>query len=381
MARKQKIRVGSDGELLTPFETEKEKNRPPNFSFCLLVVLLVFLLVASMATLVLLVERDTGEAQQVIQPTADENPTDTLPIFTRQPVTLPPVWTSTPTRTPFPTRTPTSTSTPLPSPTATPTSTPTPETRSWEVDVDARLGWQDTGINVQAGEMLEISYQAGQWRNRSDIDLLAPNGGITEICDHIGCREPLRAFPQGGMVGQIGEGAVFSVGDYTRLYIDTGGRLRLRINDLDEGLWDNTGNVLMQVQLYRPNLLTSPAELEVEVYGAYEWQSTTLWIQPGDLLEIEYLEGFWQVVPQGVDADSSGVGTYTCLVECVELMDNYPRGGLVGKIGESDLFAVGTRRTIRAQEEGILAFRINDTIIGDNSGAVRIRITVQKEGR
>lgn len=381
MTRKQKIRVGSDGELLTPLDIEKDKNRPPNFSFCLLVVLLVFLLMVSMATLVVLVEQDTGEESQVIQPTAYESPTDTQPVFTRQPVTLPPVWTSTPTRTPLPTRTPTATRTPLPSSTATQTATPTPETRSWEVDVDARLGWQDTGIDVQAGEMLEISYQAGQWRNRSDIDLIAPNGGITELCDHEGCPEPLRAFPQGGMIGQIGEGVIFSVGDYTRLYIGTGGRLRLRINDLDAGLWDNTGNVLMQVRLYHPNLLTSPAEIEVEIHAAYEWQSTDLLIQPGDLIEIEYLEGFWQVVPEGTDADSSGVGTYTCLVECVELIDNYPRGGLVGKIGESDMFAVGTRRTIRAQEEGILAFRINDIIIGDNSGAVKIRITVQKEGR
>jgi hypothetical protein len=60
------------------------------------------------------------------------------------------------------------------------------------------------------------------------------------------CIEPLPEFPQGGLVGRIGS-QTFGVGESVSLIAPAAGPLHLRINDADEGLYDNDGVLTVRV--------------------------------------------------------------------------------------------------------------------------------------
>lgn len=376
MRRKKKITdlIGSDGELLTPIPEEKRKQKPPRRNLPALALLVVLLLAAGISLALIMNARDSDDEAEAILPTSFVVPTHTLVSTTIAIGELPPSWTPFPTRTPTATRTPSPTQTPTATHTATPTATITPEVSIFEATVDARLPWQETVVEVQAGDLLEISYQAGRWRNRPDVDLFTADGGITTICNQSDCQEPLWPYPQGGLIGRVGQGTPFGIGNYTRIVIGESGLLQFRMNDLDEGLFDNSGNVIVQVKRSRPVPMSAPIELRVSAEA--DWQTSLIRVQEGELIEIEYVTGFWYSTPNDPDLDSSGIGSYQCNAACVEPVEGYPRGGLIGRLGDL-IFPVGVNYTLRATSEGILDFRMNDWHVADNDGAVTIKITVK----
>jgi hypothetical protein len=64
------------------------------------------------------------------------------------------------------------------------------------------------------------------------------------------CVEPLPDFPAGALVGRIG-GETFGVGKGVTLVAEQTGMLELRINDGDDGLDDNDGELTVQIRLER----------------------------------------------------------------------------------------------------------------------------------
>ena len=65
----------------------------------------------------------------------------------------------------------------------------------------------------------------------------------------------------------------------------------------------------------------------------------------------------------------------------MEPLPNYPKGGLVGRIGDGQVFAVGKRREFTAKSSGVLELRINDLGVYDAEGNITMRIIVNWQPR
>jgi len=63
-----------------------------------------------------------------------------------------------------------------------------------------------------------------------------------------GCVEPLPEFPAGGLIGKIGN-QPFGIGKSEPLIVEKTGLLYLRVNDADIGLYDNGGELVVEVSV------------------------------------------------------------------------------------------------------------------------------------
>ena len=114
------------------------------------------------------------------------------------------------------------------------------------LNVSATQGWQATGVFVEAGEKLKVEDIAGEI-----IDLkvtLTDGSGYNYVCGHANCCEPLPTARRGALLGRLG-GATFLIGNGGVFTIESSGELSLRLNDCDEGLYDNAGS--LTVRLYK----------------------------------------------------------------------------------------------------------------------------------
>ncbi len=110
--------------------------------------------------------------------------------------------------------------------------------------VDARRGWQPTGLLVRQGMTLKLDVTGGQWTHWEDQAPFNGGEGGTYTCANAmpagQCVEPLPDFPVGALIGRV-EGQVFGVGRAYSAVLAGSGTLFLRINDADHGLFDNDG--------------------------------------------------------------------------------------------------------------------------------------------
>jgi hypothetical protein len=103
--------------------------------------------------------------------------------------------------------------------------------------VDASEGWQATGISVKQGQSIRIDYEQGKWRGSNDGRYIRPQ-------DAPRLSEPTAScFPASETV--VGSGTAMNALSGP---IQGTGMLYLRMNDCDEWLGDNGGNV--QVRVY-----------------------------------------------------------------------------------------------------------------------------------
>ena len=162
-----------------------------------------------------------------------------------------PTHTPTLTRTPTPTGTATPTSTPTLIKTATKTPTPTATpTTPVIVQVDSRLPWQSSGVFVQANEIISLQVVDGQWTDW--IGVVPYNNGTgwdyicTDYLPYDDCVEPMPDERKGSLIGKI-VNDFFAIGNGTSYTAQLGGELYLRINDDDNGLWDNDGILTVRI--------------------------------------------------------------------------------------------------------------------------------------
>lgn len=118
----------------------------------------------------------------------------------------------------------------------------------------AREGWQSSGVWVKPGYRVEIQVIDGVWTH---WDGTAPynkgtGGGYVcgKVMDPDDCVEPLPAYSTGGLIGRVGE-EVFGIGNGTIWKSTESGRLELRINDGDVGLYDNDGKLTVEVHIQK----------------------------------------------------------------------------------------------------------------------------------
>ena len=121
--------------------------------------------------------------------------------------------------------------------------------------MQANQTWQVTGIDVQAGTVVTLTYQSGRWTadpgtNNGNLYNAAGCPGITVTQPGY----PLQNANMGALVGKIGSNPVFLIRNGpTTVPSGQSGELKLCINDDLEGLYgagltDNSGSVTVQIE-------------------------------------------------------------------------------------------------------------------------------------
>ena len=110
--------------------------------------------------------------------------------------------------------------------------------------VQASEVWTNTHINVEAGDLLTITYLSGRW---------SPGAG--EEVDAIGCggdprsiNNIIKGVSHAALIGRIGDHEPFLVGERYHHSMGESGILYLGINDSDLG--NNSGCLQVKVELF-----------------------------------------------------------------------------------------------------------------------------------
>ena len=124
------------------------------------------------------------------------------------------------------------------------------------VPVCANQAWQDTGVTVQPGNPITVSYKSGQWT----ADPQTNNGNLYDAngCPGITVTQsgyPVQNVNMGALIGQVGTNAPFLIGDGpVTTPAGQSGALKLCINDdlnalYGAGLADNIGSLLVRIKI------------------------------------------------------------------------------------------------------------------------------------
>jgi hypothetical protein len=116
------------------------------------------------------------------------------------------------------------------------------------ITVSAQSLWQSTDIYVPKGQVVSIRYMEGTW------GVLGGARGAEKQTDSEGFEGEYRSVglpvthaPVGALVGRIGDGEPFLVGDDIRFRAGDSGALRLMIND--QSLEDNFGALRVEIRV------------------------------------------------------------------------------------------------------------------------------------
>jgi len=111
------------------------------------------------------------------------------------------------------------------------------------IDVEARDGWNNTHIEVEAGDLLTITYVSGQWSPwpGEEFDAIGSGGDPRCRCN------VMDGISHAALIGRIGDHEPFLVGEHYQHSIGESGILYLGINDVD--LYDNSGNLHVKVEI------------------------------------------------------------------------------------------------------------------------------------
>lgn len=127
------------------------------------------------------------------------------------------------------------------------------------ITVQATQGWQDTNYSVKAGDSVTITYLSGTWTvtngvsASTDANGKPPNPPAYLYCS---CGEPLPGVSTQALIGKVGNGQPFFVGDSKTFTAANAGHIFLRINDSDKGLGDNSGSIQVQITVNTPSTPT-----------------------------------------------------------------------------------------------------------------------------
>lgn len=132
--------------------------------------------------------------------------------------------------------------------------------------------------------------------------------------------------------------------------------------------------LVLRPQAWGPRQQTDQAARSVYAYR--QWQSLGIEVAPEDVITIR-ARGEWQYSPYVGLHGPAGAG-WPVTVRTYPLGEA-DGGVLIGRIGEAGApFYVGAGTVVRADAAGLLYFRINDDLLGDNKGALDLEITVAR---
>jgi hypothetical protein len=107
--------------------------------------------------------------------------------------------------------------------------------------IPSTAGWKDTGVSLKKGEEFFVEA-SGRWSGGLGWDS-GPNGKIGLDGGRV-----FPANPAGtALIGRVGTGNMFTVGEQYYGKASVSGNLKLRINDVDKWAFDNTGALDVKV--------------------------------------------------------------------------------------------------------------------------------------
>ncbi len=111
------------------------------------------------------------------------------------------------------------------------------------VVVPANVQWTNSGFNVSRGQYLRFE-PSGEIRLSTSGDDIARAAGA--LSGRHADKAPIPSIPAGALIGRIGNGQPFAIGDTTNaLDVPETGRLFLSVND--DHVADNSGNFVVKV--------------------------------------------------------------------------------------------------------------------------------------
>jgi hypothetical protein len=111
------------------------------------------------------------------------------------------------------------------------------------VVVPANVAWTNTGLNVSRGQWLRFE-PSGEIRLSFNGDDMATAAGAKSF--RFAEKSQIPTIPVGALIGRIGNGAPFSIGDTTQAFqMGASGRLFLGVND--DHVPDNSGNFVVRI--------------------------------------------------------------------------------------------------------------------------------------
>lgn len=107
---------------------------------------------------------------------------------------------------------------------------------SGRVRVDARAGWVNTGLQVSSGQTLLFTTTGEVRLSTASDDVAGPAGSKK---GRYATNAPIPSAVAGALIGRVGNGAPFGIGNQTSIPSPGTGLLWLAVND--DGLADNAG--------------------------------------------------------------------------------------------------------------------------------------------
>ena len=123
-----------------------------------------------------------------------------------------------------------------------------PSQQDGVISVSAQNPWQSTDIYARKGQVVSIRYMEGTWGvlgGARGAEKQTGAEGFEGEYRSVGL--PLTNAPVGALVGRVGDGEPFLVGDEIRFRAGDSGALRLMIND--QSLEDNFGALRVEVRV------------------------------------------------------------------------------------------------------------------------------------
>jgi len=132
----------------------------------------------------------------------------------------------------------------------------TQEPSTYQARIFANQGWQNTGINISLGDIVTVEYISGTWTGGIGPgrwydgrgDLIERYKCAEKVANPSTCKEPMPYVYNGALIGKVGD-ILVEIGNYSQFISATGGNLQLRMNDHDEGLFDNDGSIIVRVSV------------------------------------------------------------------------------------------------------------------------------------
>jgi hypothetical protein len=132
--------------------------------------------------------------------------------------------------------------------------------------VPANQVWFDTGITLAAGETVKIKYTGGRWNVSPAAANLTAQGSSRYIAKP---GYALAGKPEGSLIGKVGNGNAFYVGNNFEVPVGQTGKLFLTANDDQRGEFgagyrDNSGSINVNISLVKQAISVQASDLMVD---------------------------------------------------------------------------------------------------------------------
>lgn len=133
-----------------------------------------------------------------------------------------------------------------PAQSATATETPVHTPTSTTFEVQANYPWQNTGLEIEAGNQVRIQYVSGSWTTwQSQHPYVDAQGNVG--FDYLNPDNPVPDAYPGVLVAKIGYGSPLQIGNKANLKACNSGALYLKMND--DYLEDNDGSIVVEITI------------------------------------------------------------------------------------------------------------------------------------